>query len=200
MTEEKDPLAELQGAYQAQPVMAVPVPSRDELEKGAKKFARQIWWRNAREWFACVVVLFFFGRQLLDPSSTQLGFIGNLVIVIATLFVGGYLYARGRARRPPLSGPTTELLEHHASDLERQARLLRLAPFWYFAPLGIGLAISITDTLRRFSEGGFDWDERRWMATMAALVLVIFVGGIWLNLRGAKKLARDAAKLREGLS
>ncbi len=200
MTEEKDPLAELQGAYQAQPVAAVPVPSRDELEKGAKKFARQIWWRNAREWLACVVVLVLFGRQLLDPESTRLGFIGNLVIVIATLFVGGYLFARGRVRRPPLNGPTTELLEHHASDLERQARLLRRAPFWYFGPLGVGLAISVTDTIRRFADGGFDAHETRWIVTMAALFLLIFVGGIWLNLRGAKKLARDAAKVREGLS
>lgn len=200
MTEEKDPLAELQGAYQAQPVAAVPVPSRDELEKRAKKFARQIWRRNAVEWFACVVVLVLFGRQLLDPNATRLGFIGNLVIIIATLFVGGYLYARGRTRRPPLTGPTTELLAHHASDLERQARLLRTAPFWYFAPLGAGLAISITDTLRRFSDGGFNWDERRWIATMSVLVLVIFGGGIWMNLRAAKKLARDAAKVREGLS
>ncbi|NUO50949.1 MAG: hypothetical protein HOV80_19010 [Polyangiaceae bacterium] len=200
MTEEKDPFAELQSAYQAQPVAAVPVPSREELEARAKKFARQVWWRNAREWIACVFVLFFFGRQLIDPSATRLGFIGNLVIVIATLFVGGYLYARGRTRRAPLAGPTTELLEHHASDLERQARLLRMAPFWYFAPLGVGLAISIVDTLRKFSSDGFDSAERRWIAMMAALVLLVFVGGIWMNLRGAKKLARDAAKVREGLS
>jgi hypothetical protein len=200
MTEEKDPLAELQGAYQAQPVAAVPVPSREELEKGAKKFARQIWWRNAREWFACVVVLVLFGRQLFDPEATRLGFIGNLVIVIATLFVGGYLFARGRVRRPPLNGPTTELLEHHASDLERQARLLRMAPLWYFAPLGAGLTISVIDTIRRFAEGGFDGNERRWMATMAAACLLVFVGGIWLNLRAAKKLLADAAKVRAGLS
>jgi hypothetical protein len=200
MTEEKDPLADLQGAYQAQPVAAVPVPSREELEARAKKFTRQIWRRNALEWSACVVVLYSFGRQLFDPDATRLGLVGNLVIIIATLFVGGYLYARGRTRRPPLTGPTTELLAQHAGNLERQARLLRMAPFWYFAPLGVGLGISITDTLRRFSADGFNWDERRWIAIMATLVLVIFVGGIWMNLRGAKKLAQEAAKVRAALS
>ena len=75
-----------------------------------------------------------------------------------------------------------------------------MAPFWYFAPLGVGLTISIVDTLRKLSDEGFNAAEWRWIATMAALVLLVFVGGIWMNLRGAKKLARDAAKVREGLS
>jgi hypothetical protein len=87
------------------------------------------------------------------------------------------------------------LRSHPASDagfwrdaFHAQARLLRLVPLWYCAPLGVGGILFVAPTAV---------EESVPFLIVAGISLVVFAGIIWLNRRAAAAAAciDDAARL-----
>src|SRR5689334_16090508 len=110
--------------------------NHDEIRSKANMFARTIFWRNAREWAAAILVVGGFGWRALAPETPALVRLGSLLTVAGALYVSWRLARDGRALPPPpAEASTADHLAAHRANLERQRGLLLSVPRWYIAPL-----------------------------------------------------------------
>jgi hypothetical protein len=147
----------------------------EALEAEVAKFEKAIRARNLREWLAAAFVSVVYGITAATASGSRWS---PLVVVAAALFVIVYLYLFGRSRVGSLEGP--DLRTRYQTELGRQARLLRSAPFWYAVPLGATMAY------RAWVEGS---------VTTGAVAVLLGAGISYLNVQGASSLQRRADAL-----
>jgi hypothetical protein len=120
--------------------------SVDTLPDQARAFQRTIWWRNAREIGAALIVLtanvpdMWRGETAVDRLSHGL-------LVAGTLFVMGYLRFRAGSRPLPAGGDSRCLLQFHRDELVRQRDILRDVPRWYLLPFIPGLLVGMLNKL-----------------------------------------------------
>jgi hypothetical protein len=120
--------------------------SVDTLPDQARAFQRTIWWRNAREIGAALIVLtanvpdMWRGETAVDRLSHGL-------LVAGTLFVMGYLRFRAGSRPLPAGGDSRCLLQFHRDELVRQRDILRDVPRWYLLPFIPGLLVGMLSKL-----------------------------------------------------
>jgi hypothetical protein len=120
--------------------------SVETLPDQARAFQKTIWWRNARELAAALIVLtanvpdMWRGETVVDRLSHGL-------LVAGTLFVMGYLRFRAGARPLPVGGDARCLLEFHRDELIRQRDILRDVPRWYLLPFIPGLLVGMLSKL-----------------------------------------------------
>jgi hypothetical protein len=165
-------------------------PPLEEVRKGASKFYRYIWWRNAVEYVACVIVVVGFTSYVFTlPNPLQK--VGSVLVVLATLYVAWQLHRRASAVPPEAAG-TMPLLLFARAQLVRQRDALRSIFGWYIAPFLPGMAVFMTGTMleKRTGEGLGTID-----AIGSAVLLAVFVGVWWLNQVGARRLQRHIAEI-----
>jgi hypothetical protein len=120
--------------------------SVDTLPDQARAFQRTIWWRNAREIGAALIVLtanvpdIWRGETAVDRLSHGL-------LVAGTLFVMGYLRFRAGSRPLPAGGDSRCLLQFHRDELVRQRDILRDVPRWYLLPFIPGMLLGMLSKL-----------------------------------------------------
>lgn len=156
-------------------------PSKTSAELTIQNLIRGTICRAWTETTACAVVLLVFTRILLSTEAGSPQFYGCLLILIGTGFVAGVVWSFTLGYK---------LLESHpASDLgfwrtafQTQARLLRLVPFWYCAPLGAGIPLFFAPL-----EPG----TLGIVGVMAAAMVALFVFIIWLNRQAAAQLEKE---------
>jgi hypothetical protein len=96
------------------------------------RFDQKIFWRNAREYAAGIVLLVVFAVQFGMGHDR----IGALIGIVAVGFVMAYLWWKHRDLRP--LDPAADVASYRAALLARiddQIRLLRSVPYWYLLPL-----------------------------------------------------------------
>ena len=108
--------------------------SAEEVRRKAKKFQTKIFWRNAREYVAALVVVVFFGFQFcrVTDARTRSGF---TLIIAGMLYVAWQLHRRGSSRGPLAETGLASGLQFYRRELERQRDLVQTVWRWYLGPL-----------------------------------------------------------------
>jgi hypothetical protein len=172
-------------AWQAS-VEVAGVPPLDLVHKGAAKLYRGVWWRNAREYAACALIVLFFGWQALTLDN-DLRRIGAVLSVAGALFVAWQLHRRASAAHPDSAG-TMPLLQFARAQLVRQRNALAGVLWWYLLPLVPGMLVTLLAVhLERMAVGTASLIGA---LLMLAFLLVMFGGVWWLNQWVARKLQR----------
>jgi hypothetical protein len=134
------------------------------------RFDQTLFWRNAREYAAGLVLLIVFLGQLVIGDDR----VGALVGIGCVGFVLGYLWWKHRGLHP--LDPALDAMAYKAALLARvddQIRLLRSLTYWYLLPLSLP---SLWQAVRV-------WDKSPWAAVVSlAVVGALFVFLRWLNI------------------
>jgi hypothetical protein len=155
--------------------------SVDEIRQRAGKFQRKIYWRNAREYVAALVVLAIFGFDFWHTSDA-LARVAFGLIIAGTLYVMWNLHERGASRSLPADLGLASGLDFYRLELERQRDLLRSVWSWYLGPMIPGLVVLMVAR-------GRTNPSRLWpVGLSSALIALVFVSAWWLNQRAARRL------------
>jgi hypothetical protein len=150
--------------------------SEEHPERVARTIMAQVWrfdqtlfWRNAREYAAGIVLLVVFLGQLVVGDDR----ISALVGIGSVGFVIGYLWWKHRGLQP--LDPAADVIAYRAALLARvddQIRLLRSVTYWYLLPL----------FLPSLWQAVHVWDKSPWAAAVSlAAVVALFAFLRWLN-------------------
>lgn len=141
--------------------------------------------RAVQESVAAVLVVIAFGAFLRQSNVGSPSYYGCLLILVGTGFIVGVVWSFALSYQL--------LRTHSASDtsfwreaFHSQAKLLRLAPYWYCAPLGTGAILFVAPTA--------PWEFLPFLLVTFVFAL-IFAGVIWINRRGAAWIEDQAAQL-----
>jgi hypothetical protein len=189
---DQNPQDELCNTWQTQPMENITM-SLEEIRRRAGKFQRRIWWRNAREYAAIVVVVVVFGYYFkLVPGLVAR--VGSVLTIAGALFVAYQLHRRASSETAPAATEFEQCLGFHRRGLERQRDALENIWSWYLGPLIPGLAVFIAGTAITAPI------PIRYRVLTAALSFA-FVGGVFwlvakLNQIGARKLQTKIEQLK----
>ena len=133
------------------------------------RFDQTVFWRNAREYAAGIVLLVLFLGQLVMGYDR----IGALVGIGAVGFVMAYLWWKHRGLQP--LDPAADVVAYRTALLARvddQIRLLRSVAYWYLLPL----------FLPTLWQAGRLWNKSPWAAVISlAVVAALYAFVRWLN-------------------
>jgi hypothetical protein len=138
------PQDDFRNAWQNQPVEKITM-SLEEIRRRAGKFHRRIWWRNAREYAAIVIVVIGFGfylKWIPNPVARA----GSLMTIAGALYVAYQLHRRASAEAVPEGGAVEHCLGFHRRELERQRNAMENVWSWYLGPLIPGLVVFMAGT------------------------------------------------------
>lgn len=153
-------------------------------EAAIRKLIRGSIQRAIQESIAAVIVLIFFGALLPGSGVGSPMYYGCLVILVGTGFIAGVVWSYSLSYRLLRSHPAGDT-GFWREAFQAQARLLRLVPLWYCAPLGVGAVLFIAPSAA--------WEFVPFLL-VAGIFLIVFAGITWLNRRAAACID-DAAKL-----
>jgi len=153
-------------------------------EAAVRKLIRGSIQRAIQESVAAVIVLIVFGAILSRSTVGSPSYYGCLLILVGTGFIAGVVWSYALSYRLLRSHPAGDV-DFWREAFHAQARLLRLAPLWYCAPLGVGGILFITPTAVA---------EPVPFLIFAGIFVVFFAGVAWLNRRAAACID-DAARL-----
>jgi hypothetical protein len=133
------------------------------------KFDQKIFWRNAREYAAGIILLVVFSGQLVAGFDR----IGALIGIASVGFVMAYIGWKHRGLQP--LDPASDVAAYKAALLARydgQIQALRTVPYWYLLPLyawPLWIATQI-------------WRKSPAAAIVELLVILALYAGVgWLN-------------------
>ena len=160
--------------------------SLDTLSDHARLFQKIIWWRNARESLAAVVVLLLNTRDLWRADS-QLARTGNALLIAGMLFIIWFLHFRAGSRAVPGHADAKDVLRFHQREIARQRDILRAVPLWYLLPFVPGMVAIAANKWVTSSVGG---------ALIGVPVIVGVFVLVWrLNVWAARGLDRELHKV-----
>ncbi len=141
--------------------------------------------RAIQESVAAIIVLIAFSTILYFSDVGSPRYFGCLVILVGTGFIAGVVWSYALSYR---------LLASHApSDVgfwreafQAQAKLLRLVPYWYCAPIGVGGLLFAAPT------SAMEWLP---FSLVAAFFGAVIVFCVILNRRAATQIEAMAAQL-----
>ena len=141
--------------------------------------------RAIQESVAAVFVLIAFAASLIGSEVGSPRYFGCLIILVGTGFIAGVVWSYALSYHL--------LRSHSASDVgfwreafHSQAKLLRLVPLWYCAPIGAGGVLFVAPTMA----GDFVP-----FLIIAAVFAIVFAGITWLNRMAAIKIDDAATEL-----
>jgi hypothetical protein len=140
--------------------------------------------RAVRETAAGVIVIFFFTRLLQQSVPGEARYYGCLLALVSTSFVLGVIWSYTLSYRLLRTHPATDI-GFWREAFAAQARLLRLVPLWYLAPLCSGMLLVFASAPGPFGS----------VATRILLLGALFAAVTWLNRAAAGKLEESAATL-----
>lgn len=139
----------------------------------AWRFDQTVFWRNAREYAAGIVLLVLFLGQLVMGYDRM----GALVGIGAVGFVMAYLWWKHRGLQP--LDPAADVVAYRTALLARvddQIRLLRSVTYWYLLPLFLPTLWQAVGV----------WNKSPLAAIISlAVVAAIFAFVRWLNVNAA---------------
>ena len=174
-------------AWQESAAEATP-PGLDAIRAGADRFYRQVRRRNRIEYVACALVIPCFTAYTFLLSS-PVARIGAFLVVLATLFVAWRLHRHASADAPPEAEAARPLIAHQRAQLARQRDALASVWRWYLLPFVPGLGLMVfAPAVERGSQVLLEMSVGNWISL--AVLVAVFIGIGWLNLRAARLLQR----------
>lgn len=153
-------------------------------EAAVRKLIRGSIQRAIQESVAAIIVLIAFGALLPHSPVGSARYYGCLLILVGTGFIAGVVWSYALSYQLLRSHPACEA-GFWREAFHPQARLLRLVPIWYCAPLGIGANFFVAPTAV--------WEFVPFLMVVGIFVIVS-AGITWLNRRAAVCLD-EAARL-----
>lgn len=150
-----------------------------------ERLARVTFHRAVRESIASVFVLISSTYFLQYAPVGSANYYGCLLSIVSVGFILGVVWAFTISRRVVSRHSAADVL-FWCEAFETQARLLRLVPLWYAAPLTMGVILSIAPTAA---------NEFTFFLLKLSIVGIIFVGVIYLNKTAADELEAEAEQL-----
>jgi hypothetical protein len=186
---------EMKSLWQSQPTDQPKIRPEDFRRK-LDKFERRIFWRNAREYAAGVVVIAGFGYYGWKLSGL-LVHVGAGLIIAGTLIVMYELHRRGSVRSAPADLGLSTCIEFHRKSLERQRDALWTVWTWYLLPFVPGLVVfEIGSAMMQWKAHpvGLGHLVTRFLISGGTIAVVFF--GVWLlNQWAAGKLQKRIDEL-----
>lgn len=164
--------------------------SLEEVRLRASRFQRTISSRNARELIVGAFLIILFA-SFAWMAQSPLGKAAELLSAAGVAFVMWQLIRQARAATIDEVCLVTDWAQFHRAELVRQRDALRGVWLWYLAPLVPG------GVLHWIAVGQADLAKGNLIAALATsavgiLVMVLVFGGIlWLNLKAAKGLQAE---------
>ena len=146
--------------------------------------------RAVVEGVAAAVVLAAFAALLPGITAGTPAYYGCLLIIAGAGFIAGVVWSHALSYRLLSSHPASDVGFWRAA-FQLQARLLRLVPIWYCAPLGLGCVLFIVPRS--------DVGQASFLLLSSMIVAGTVVVG-WLNRSAARSLDEAAGCLAEGLT
>jgi hypothetical protein len=140
--------------------------------------------RAIRETAAGVFVILAFTFLLQHSAPGTARYYGCLLVLVSTSFVLGVTWSFTLSYHLLRAHPASDTAFWREA-FAAQARLLRLVPLWYLAPLCSGMLLVFASAPGEFSA----------VATRIGLLGSLFAGVTWLNRSAALKLDASAASL-----
>ena len=148
---------------------------RDEL---VRKLIRGTIRRAVQESAAALLVVILFAYALQHAAIGSPPYYGCLFIVTSAGFIAGVVWSFALSYRLLRTHPATDS-EFWREAFLAQARLLRLVPLWYLAPIGSGVLLVSAPT----GPGMFAI-----FLVQLGVLAVVFGGVGWLNRSAAAKI------------
>jgi hypothetical protein len=169
------------------------------LASESTRFKRTIFWRDAREWAATILVAGGFLYMALIPEHIH--WLMIVAAIIACLPMS-YVALRGRKRRATQAASLTDHLRDSIAQVEEQIVLLRSVARWYLAPLALSAALFLVDG---WMNAPVPHGERKLLLIPfvlgIAIVAAVFYGVWWINQRAARQhLEPRLRQLKETLA
>ena len=140
--------------------------------------------RAVRESVAGVLAVFAFTYLLQLSVADTARYYGCLLVLVSTSFVLGVIWSHTLSYHLLRTHPACDT-SFWQEAFAAQARLLRLVPLWYLAPLCSGILLVFASAPGDFAS-----------VTIRLCVLgALFSGVTWLNRTAAIKLDKNAATL-----
>jgi hypothetical protein len=168
--------------------------SVEEVRLKASRFQRTISSRNARELIVGAFLIILFA-SFAWMAQSPLGKAAELLSAAGVAFVMWQLIRQARAATIDEVCLVTDWAQFHRAELVRQRDALRGVWLWYLAPLVPG------GVLHWIAVGQSDLAKGNLIAALATsavgiLVMVLVFGGIlWLNLKAAKGLQAEIDRI-----
>jgi hypothetical protein len=177
-----DPIRLWQGQEAEKVILTI-----DEVRSRAARFERRIHRRNRREYIVGAVMIALFAHQLWSTHGWR--------ATPAALMIAGILYVlfqlgrRASALPLPADVGLRGSVEFHRVELERQRDALHGVWHWYLFPFVPGLAAGLAVT-------GIDHGIHAPLIGTGVFFVLVFVGLVALNQRGARRLDRRIQELK----
>ncbi len=143
--------------------------------------------RAIQESGAALIILIAFGAILSQSAVGSARYYGCLLILVGTGFIAGVVWSYALSYQLLRSHPASDV-GFWREAFHAQARLLRLVPLWYCAPIGVGCILFLAPTAV---------EEFVPFLMVASLFMVVFGGVIWLNRRAAVCIDDSASLLTD---
>ena len=180
----------LKKLWQEQPLDVPALPDGAQIAAMKKRmtcFDKTISWRDYGEVAACIVIIVFFGWDLLFRNPSALTQAGCVVLIASAVFIAWKLiWSKRRLPKAEPNAPIFEAVRGELRKVENQIRLLKSVAWWYLLPLFIGVI------LHNFGAGGGFLSKLIYFTFVLALYVFIY----WLNRRAVKK---NLLPLKQGL-
>jgi Flp pilus assembly protein TadB len=161
--------------------------SVEQLRLRAGKFEKTIFWRNAREYVAALIVVLYFAYELLKWPNVLTG-IGFGLIIAGMLYMMWQLHRKGSSRTMPAELASAAGLDFYRRELERQRDLVQGVWWWYLAPLVPGLVVIF---VAMALTNPHHLPHHYWFLAGYGLVVALAFIFVWkLNERAARRLER----------
>lgn len=181
----------MQQLWQNQQTEGFPV-SVDQIRVSAGRFQRKVSRRNVRESLAALVVVIFFGAQMVMSTGMLLR-TGDLLVIAASIYVIWHLWSRGSALPLPEDAGLSNWIEFRKRELGRQRDLLSSVWRWYMGPVIPGLALVLI--AGGLANPALHKHPYFVVAFPALAIAALFVVVGWLNHRAARRLQRQIDEL-----
>ena len=135
-------------------------------EAAIRKLIRGSLQRAIQESVAALIVVIAFGAILPGSAVGSARYYGCLLILVGAGFIAGVVWSYALSYRLLRSHPASDA-GFWREAFHAQARLLRLVPLWYCAPIGVGGVLFIAPTAA--------WEFVPFLM-VAALFVIVFAG------------------------
>lgn len=172
--------------------------SLDDVRRQARKLESRVFWRNGREYAACLLVVAAFGYYATVFDATLIR-AGCGLVIAGALFTVFRLHKMGAAREVPAELAFHSCLAFRRQELERQRVLLLGVWRWYLLPFVPGMAVFLVGLFAFAMQQPHASEHRGAIVVVFGLTAVgcalVFAGVARLNRWAARKLQREIEAL-----
>ncbi len=177
----------------------------EQVRRRIRTFHRRIFWRDALETAAAILVAVVFGSTASYGGTLMQ--VGAAAVIAAAAVIVIILHTARRRGVPQIDADVKQRLQGELNAVKRQIKLLRNVLYWYVGPLFVGglmFGIGLTRSVQ--APAGVDPAMLLALGTISQVVILVAVGAAICRLnrvavrRQLEPLRRELVRSLESLS